>query len=85
MFDVARLVEMPEALGEAVIGRLPRNSFMFVEFEEGRCVFKVAALALRALSLDVAERAEAFWELAGEAGCGRRRERASRLRGAECG
>jgi hypothetical protein len=58
VFDVARFVEMLEALGEAfdmvfrkneaMIGRLPGNSFVFVEFEKGGGIFKVAALALDA-------------------------------------
>ncbi len=38
-----------------------------MEFQEGRGVFEVAALALCAVGLDVAERVEALLELAGEA------------------
>jgi hypothetical protein len=50
-----------------MIDRLPGNSFVFVEFEEGGGVFEVVALALGAVRLDVAEFVEAFLELAGEA------------------
>ena len=56
MFDVARLVEKPEALGEAfdlvsrkseaMIRRFPGNSFVFVEFKEGGGVLEIAAFAL---------------------------------------
>jgi hypothetical protein len=77
MFDVARLVEKHEALGEAfdmvfrkneaMIRRLPGNSFVFVEFEEGGGVLKIAAFALGAAGLDVAKRIEALLELAGKA------------------
>ena len=40
---------------------------MFVEFEEGGGVFELAALALAAVGLDVAEVLESLLELAGEA------------------
>ena len=50
-----------------MIGGIPRNSFVLVEFEEGGGVFEVATLALGAVGLDVAERVQAFLELAGEA------------------
>jgi hypothetical protein len=42
----------------------PGNSFVFVEFEEGGGVFEVAALALGAVGLDVAERVPGLLELA---------------------
>ena len=77
VFDVARFVEAHGSLREALdiafrknepmVGRLPRNSFVFVEFEEGGGVFEVAALALGAVGLDVAERVEGLLKLAGEA------------------
>ncbi|MBZ5611905.1 MAG: hypothetical protein LAP38_26895, partial [Acidobacteriia bacterium] len=50
-----------------MIGGVEGNSFVFVEFEEGGGVFEVAALALMAVGLDVAELVEGFLELAGEA------------------
>ena len=66
IFNVARFVEMLEALGEAfdiafqkneaMIGGLPGNTFVFVELEEGGGVFEGAALALGAGGLDLAER-----------------------------
>jgi hypothetical protein len=52
---------------EAMIGGLPRNSFVFMQFEEGGGVSEVAALALGAVGLDFAERVQGFLELAGEA------------------
>jgi hypothetical protein len=76
MFDVARFVEKPEALrealhiafqeNEAMIDGFPRNSFVFVEFQEGGGVFEVATLALGAVGLDVAELVDGLLELAGE-------------------
>ena len=76
MFDVAGFIEMPEALrealymvsrkNEAMVGRLPGSSFVLVKFEEGGGVFEVAALVLGAIGLDIAERFQAFLELAGE-------------------
>src|ERR1700689_2270265 len=50
-----------------MLGGLPRNSFVFVEFEDGGGVLEVATLALGAVSLDFTERVKAFLELAGEA------------------
>ena len=50
-----------------MVARLPGNPFVFVEFEEGGGVFEIAALALGAVGLDVAEGVEALLELAGEA------------------
>ena len=50
-----------------MIGGLPGNSFVFVEFEEGGGVLEVAALALGAAGLKVAEGGESFLELAGKA------------------
>jgi hypothetical protein len=52
---------------KAMIGGLPGNSFLFMEFEEGGGVSELAALALVALGLDVEELVERFLELAGEA------------------
>jgi hypothetical protein len=49
-----------------MVGGLPGNSFVFVEFEEGGGVLEVAALAFGAGGLDVTERVEAFLELARE-------------------
>jgi len=76
MFDVAGFVEAHGALrealhlvfgkNEAMIGGLPRNSFVFVEFEEGGGVPEVATLALGAVSLDFAEVVHGLLELAGE-------------------
>src|ERR1700721_2500748 len=45
---------------------LPGNSLVFVQFEQSGGVFKIAALALEAVSLDFAEFVQAFLELAGE-------------------
>jgi hypothetical protein len=74
---VAGFIEAQQAFGaafhlafgknEAMIGGFPGNSFVFVEFEEGGGVPEVAALALAADGLDVAELVEGFLELAGEA------------------
>jgi hypothetical protein len=50
-----------------MIGGLPGNSFVFVEFEEGGGVFEVAALAFGTVGLDLAELVEALLELPGEA------------------
>jgi hypothetical protein len=50
-----------------MVGRNPGNSFVFMEFEEGGGVVEVAALALDAAGLDVAEHVEALSELAGDA------------------
>jgi hypothetical protein len=82
MFDVARFVESPQALGECfdlvfcknepILGRIVGECFVFMEFQEGRGVFEVAALALGTVGLDVAERVEApglgvgDWGLASE-------------------
>jgi len=73
MFDVARLVETDQALGErfdlvfgkneAMVGGLPGNSFVFVEFEEGGGVPEVAG----AVGLNLAELVEALLELPGKA------------------
>jgi hypothetical protein len=52
---------------EAMVGGLPGNSFVFMEFEEGGGVFEVATLALGAVGLDVAERIHGLLELAREA------------------
>ena len=49
-----------------MIGGLPGNSFVFVEFEEGSGVFEVAAVALDAVGLDFAEVVHGLLELAGE-------------------
>ena len=50
-----------------MVGGLPGNSFVFVEFEEGGGVFELAALAFPTVGLDVAEVLESFLELAREA------------------
>jgi hypothetical protein len=50
-----------------MIGGLPGNSFLFMEFEEGGGVPEVAALALVTIGLDIEELVERFLELAGEA------------------
>jgi hypothetical protein len=50
-----------------MVGGLPGNSFLFMEFEEGGGVPEVAALALVTIGLDVEELVERFLELAGEA------------------
>jgi hypothetical protein len=50
-----------------MIGGLPGNSSVFVEFEEGGGIFEVAALALGAVGLDLAELVEALLELPGKA------------------
>src|ERR1035438_770141 len=49
-----------------MIGRLPGNAFVFVEFEDCGGVLEFAALMLAALELDVAELVERLLELAGE-------------------
>jgi hypothetical protein len=49
-----------------MVGGLPGNSFVFVVFEEGGGVFEVAALALDAVGLDIAELVDGLLELAGE-------------------
>src|ERR1700733_8156211 len=49
-----------------MVGGLPGNSFVFVEFQEGRGIFQVAALALHAVGLDIAEHVQVFLKLAGE-------------------
>ena len=50
-----------------MIGRLPGDPFVFVEFKEGGGVLEVAELALGAVGLDLAELVEALLELAGKA------------------
>ena len=50
-----------------MVGGVPGNSFVFVEFEEDGGVFEVATLAFGAVRLDFAELVETFLELAGEA------------------
>jgi hypothetical protein len=51
---------------EAMIGGLPGNSFVLVEFEESGGVLEVAALALDPVSLDFAEVVHGLLELARE-------------------
>ena len=75
MFHVGRRIEVLFVLGEAfdilfrkneaMIGGLPENSFVFVEFEEGGGVVEIAALALGAVGLNLTEGVEALLELAG--------------------
>jgi hypothetical protein len=77
VFDVASLVEELEVIGEAfymgfrkneaIINGGPRNSSVFMEFEEGGGVFEIAAFALGTGGLDFAEGVEGALELAGEA------------------
>jgi hypothetical protein len=50
-----------------MVGGLPGNSFLFMEFEEGGGVSEVAALSLVAFGLDIEELVESFLKLAGEA------------------
>ena len=49
-----------------MIGGLPRNSFVFVEFEEGGGVLEVATFAFGAVRLDFAEVVHSLLELARE-------------------
>src|ERR1035438_111308 len=51
-----------------MVGGLPGNSFVFMEFEDGGGVFELAAFVGAALELDIAELIERLLELAGEAG-----------------
>jgi hypothetical protein len=77
VFDVPRLVQKLEAIGEAfdiafrkneaMIGGLPGDFAVFVEFEEGGGVLEIAALALEPGGLDIAKRVEALLKLPGEA------------------
>ena len=76
-FDVAgfveALLEFGEALdfafrkNEAMVGGLPGDSFVFMQFEECGGIAEVALFALAAVCLDFAELAEVLLELAGEA------------------
>jgi hypothetical protein len=50
-----------------MIGGLPGNSFVFMEFEEGGGVPELSALALVAFGLDIEELVESFLKLSGEA------------------
>ena len=50
-----------------MIGGLPGDFAVFVEFEEGSGVLEIAALAIGAVGLDLAELVEALLELAGKA------------------
>src|ERR1700690_939228 len=49
-----------------MIGGLPGNSFVLVEFEQGGGIVEVAALAVDAVGLDLAKGLEGLLELAGE-------------------
>jgi hypothetical protein len=76
VFDVAGLVEVLEALGksfdlifcknEPILSRMVWDAFVFMELQEGRGVFEIAALALGAVGLDFAELVQGFLELARE-------------------
>ncbi len=76
-FDVAgfveALLEFGEALdfafrkNEAMVGGLPGDSFVFMQFEECGGIAEISLLALAAVLLDFAELAEVLLELAGEA------------------
>ena len=61
--DASVTVEFSE---EAILGGVVRNSFVFVEFEEGGA-FEVVLLAVAAFGLEGAELVECLLELAGEA------------------
>jgi len=62
--DASVTVEFSE---EAILGGIVRNSFVFVEFEEGGGAFEVVLLAVAAFGLEGAELVECLLELAGEA------------------
>jgi hypothetical protein len=77
VFDVSGLVQAGGAFGEAfdlisrkneaMVGGFPRNSFVFMEFEEGSGIAEVATLAFAPVGLDLAKLVERLLELAGEA------------------
>ena len=50
-----------------MLGGLPGDPFVFVEFKEGGGVVELAALAVGAVGLDLPERVEALLKLAGKA------------------
>jgi len=50
-----------------MVGGVPGNPFVFVEFEEGGGVFELALLVVAAVGLEVAQGGQRFLELAGEA------------------
>ena len=52
---------------EAMVGRLPGNAFVFMEFQEVGGIAEVATFLSAAFGLEVAELAEGVLELAGEA------------------
>ena len=76
-FDTAGVVDAHLALvecfefgfrkNEAILGGVVRNSFAFVEFEDGGGVPEFAVFALAAFVLDRAEVFQGFVKLAGEA------------------
>ena len=51
-----------------MVGGLPRNAFVFMEFEDGGGVPELAALVLAAFELNVAKLVEGLLKLAREAG-----------------
>ncbi len=53
---------------KAIVGGIPWNSFVLMEFEDVGGVAEVAALLVAPVVLDLAELVECFLELAGEAG-----------------
>jgi hypothetical protein len=53
---------------EAMVGGLPGNAFVFMEFQQIGGIAEVVTLLLTAFGLEVAELAEGVLELAGEAG-----------------
>ena len=75
--DIASQAETGQALGvtfhfvfrknEAMIGWIPRNSFVFVVFEHAGRVLQIYLLSFTALCLEGAELLERLLELAGEA------------------
>jgi hypothetical protein len=76
VFDVAGRIEVFFVFGdafylvfgknEAMIGGLPGNSFVFMEFEKGGGFVEIATLAVGAVGLDVAKGLQGLLELAGE-------------------
>jgi hypothetical protein len=51
-----------------MVGWVPGNAYVFMEFEDGGGVAELAAFAGAAVELDVAELVERLLELAGETG-----------------
>src|SRR5579862_6457904 len=49
-----------------MVGGLPGKTFVFIEFEDRGGILELAALAIEAVSLNLAKLVEGFLELAGE-------------------